>query len=314
MFNLCTISLTLTFILLTMKSMEPLQSPQPQQRLQSQLRPQLQAPVWIASLRTALNHGGTRRKKRDRSEAKRKQVQVSTVSQESSGRLRPSCRTMVFRGFCSAAVTNLTTNITSDDMKDGSAKSIIVDTTAAAPFPMLVTDTRSRKYADFIGGSDCEICWWLDEAGVQFRIAGRVLLATGDTKMTSPALWNARRDVWERLSNGSRRTFFWEGEPGTTKNQSDISIGDATNNSSNSVGIPTLESVGISPYFALCIIIPDRVDELHLGGNQKRFIHSLEILEDTAGSSCCGGDHADTGDIAQLLLQPQEWTTNEVNP
>jgi len=216
---------------------------------------------------------------------------------------------MVFRGFCSATVTNAKTSKSSDDMKDGPAKSILVDTTAAASFPMLVTDTRSRKYADFIGGSDCEICWWLDEAGVQFRIVGRVLLATGDTKMTSPALYNARRDVWERLSHGTRRTFFWDGEPGTTKNLSDIGT------TSNSVGTPTAKSVEISPYFALCIIIPDRVDELHLGGNQKRFIHSVEVLEDTADSSCYGQDHVDTmEDIAQLLLQPQEWTTNEVNP
>lgn len=39
---------------------------------------------WIAPLRAALNHGGTRRPKRDRREAKRKQLQLATVDPVSS--------------------------------------------------------------------------------------------------------------------------------------------------------------------------------------------------------------------------------------
>lgn len=108
------------------------------------------------------------------------------------------------------------------------------------------------------------------------------------------------------------------------KDQSDSGIGGGgatvdtagcgANTTSNIIGTQAAERAEISPYFALCIIIPDRIDELHLGGNQKRFIHSVVVSEDTTGSGCCGGDHANTEDMAQLLLQPQEWTTEEVNP
>lgn len=46
--------------------------------------PPMLAIPWIASLRAALNHGGTRRPKRDRREAKRKQLQLATVDPVSS--------------------------------------------------------------------------------------------------------------------------------------------------------------------------------------------------------------------------------------
>ena len=49
-----------------------------------ELPPTLAIP-WIAALRAALNHGGTRRPKRDRREAKRKQLQLATGEVPSDG-------------------------------------------------------------------------------------------------------------------------------------------------------------------------------------------------------------------------------------
>ena len=59
------------------------------------------APPWMAPLKKALQHGGTQRQKRSRSEAKRKHVQIATVDPTSG---RPSVRTVVSRGFLPAAL------------------------------------------------------------------------------------------------------------------------------------------------------------------------------------------------------------------
>ena len=76
----------------------------------------------------------------------------------------------------------------------------------------LVTDDRSAKYAHLTaekGGlsSPMEACWWLDEAGVQFRIAGRAIVATA--RSDDAVLRGAVEDAWARLGPSGRRTFFW---------------------------------------------------------------------------------------------------------
>lgn len=250
---------------------------------------------WRGSLRKALEHGGTKRKKRDRTEAKRKHVQVASVNKATG---RPAVRTMVFRGFCS--VSNEGTTITS----------INITGEGNASFPMLITDTRSGKYADFAQaqGSFCEICWWLDEAGVQFRLAGRVVVASAETE--NPLLLQARKDIWERLSDGTRRTFFCQGHPGKPKAGAELrggggGGGDAGPAKRDVTKDPT---TAISPYFALCILVPDRVDELHLGGNQKRLIYSLGC-PDGVRSACT---RAET--VNDILLQREGWSVEEVNP
>ena len=52
--------------------------------------------------------------------------------------------------------------------------------------------------------SRVELCWWLDEASVQFRIAGRGLVADSTTQ--DPQLQAVRSAVWQRLMLGK----FWE--------------------------------------------------------------------------------------------------------
>lgn len=216
---------------------------------------------------------------------------MATVNKKSG---RPSVRTVVFRGFCcctaggSGAEEVQTSTLSSIDTSGGDK---------GASFPMIITDTRSQKYADFVGGSDCEICWWLDESGVQFRISGRVVLATAKT--AHPALLAACQDVWERLSDGTKRTFFWA-EPGKPRTAVDAAAGGVHD-----------EDGGISPHFALCIIVPDRVDELHLGGNQKRLIYLLPT-QDAASAA-----HASATEAAiELLLSGTKhgWSVQDVNP
>merc|ERR1712224_36784 len=142
-------------------------------------------PSWKVSLNKALNNGGTRRKKRERNETKRKHVQVATLNQKTG---RPTCRTMVFRGFCNVVDDAVTNNIDGDacqkfsinTIPGGGSSSIDGGDDNIALFPMLITDTRSDKFSNPLkyGSSGnnhfCEICWWLDEAGVQFRISVRI--------------------------------------------------------------------------------------------------------------------------------------------
>jgi len=120
------------------------------------------------------------------------------------------------------------------------------------------------------------------------------------------------------LSDGTKRTFFWA-DPGkpkttttTTKQDSTTTTNwdpaTTTNETTTSVALDDYDT--ISPYFALCIVIPDRVDELHLGGNQKRFIHTLSKTQDRSNN------HEAMDPAMKLMLDSQQgvWIREEVNP
>jgi hypothetical protein len=63
-------------------------------------------------------------------------------------------------------------------------------------------------------GAPVELCWWLDEAGVQFRIAGRALIATARSQ--DAALRSAAMEVWERLAAPTKMQMFWP-HPGAVR-------------------------------------------------------------------------------------------------
>ena len=137
---------------------------------------------WVLPLKRAMNHGGTQRAKRDRREAKRKQLQLATVD-PSSG--RPSVRTVVFRGFLPAK-----------HIGGGNGESCVLT---------FITDSRANKVRHLATGPGLvELCWWLDEAGVQYRISGRAVLASATS--TDPELRTICEAIWERLGSGTRST------------------------------------------------------------------------------------------------------------
>merc|ERR1719424_325395 len=98
--------------------------------------------------------------------------------------------------------------------------SILEGSTSQAVACMLsfITDTRSQKVTHLSHAegqkSFVECCWWLDEAGVQFRIAGHAVLATANSD--DPHLRAACENVWCRLKDSTRRTFFWP-TPGASR-------------------------------------------------------------------------------------------------
>ena len=249
-------------------------------------------PTWMASIRKSLNHGGTQRPKRDRREANRKNLQLATVDGATG---RPAVRTVVFRGFLNGS----------------------------SPVLTFITDTRAQKVrhiadANAAGKSAwCEACWWFEEASVQYRISGQLIMATATSE---PELSAIASTVWERLGDSSRGTFSWP-DPGCPKSKETV-----TTSTTAPEAPPPSKARAPLPFseanFAVVLLLPDRIDELRLGGRQKRFIHTL------AGASPGDGDGggappllaSETAAEPLVLLKhaqgltAEDWVTAEVNP
>ena len=141
-----------------------------------------------------------------------------------------------------------------------------------------------------------ECCWWLDEANVQFRISGHAVLATATDE---PARRAAVEEVWERLGASTRGTFAWA-DPGAP-------VVDTHEKASVNHEPPELADAN----FALLIVVPHTVDELRLGGQQKRYGYRATVAD--------GGGSAESDDGAgppqnDVLASPGAWTAEEINP
>lgn len=270
---------------------------------------------WIVPLKAALNHGGTRRPKRDRREAKRKQVQLATVDPKTG---RPSVRTISFRGFLSTYQLTGASSPSAGSRACGedTALGAIADDTCLLLF---VTDDRAAKVQHLgssASGGFVEVCWWLDDASVQFRIAGRGLLGTSDS--ADPELRALRRSVWGRLKASTCQTFLWP-QPGLPRG----SVGEAQGGDEASGycredavdEIDEVDSPGAAAHsledahFAVVVVVPDSVDELRLGGNQRRTLYTLQ--EPLLSS------HDEVGlSFAKIVdqMQSSKWRVEEVNP
>mmetsp|Transcript_28679 Transcript_28679/g.42126 ORF Transcript_28679/g.42126 Transcript_28679/m.42126 type:complete len:403 (-) Transcript_28679:416-1624(-) len=230
------------------------------------------AAPWMQALKQALNHGGTQRAKRDRKEATRKQVQLATVDPATG---RPSVRTIVFRGFLPVDLSNA-------NSLESCMLIFITDSRAQK-----VRHIREREALAKTKGAPVEICWWLDEAGVQFRIAGNAILCCADS--AEPQLRKVCTTVWERLGDSTRSTFAWP-QPGAREGE-----GGGTG------GVPTLTEA----HFCVLVVLPDWVDELHLGGKQKRVIYTLDQTDATP---------FELTPFELLSPTPGKWQVEMVNP
>lgn len=238
------------------------------------------AAPWMKPLKAALQHGGSQRQKRDRSEAKRKQVQLATVDPVS---LRPAVRTIVFRGFMPRHLMLGCSQQQGGKLDDEESCAL-----------MFITDSRAEKVRHLQhpqSSTYVECCWWLDEAGVQFRISGRAVLATATSE--DPALRAACETVWTRLQSSTKGTFFWPapGEPISTHPAAALTTDELSLDEAN---------------FALVVVLPERVDELRLGGKQRRVLYTLEQPQISTGMME-GGD---------LLAQhaKTQWRQEGLNP
>jgi pyridoxamine 5'-phosphate oxidase len=239
----------------------------------------------MVPLKSALNHGGSGR---SRTAARRKHVQIATVDPQTG---RPSVRTVVFRGFLPQKYVNAAA---------GAEESCCL---------CFITDCRSTKFAHLGGGrsqgAPIECCWWLDEAGVQFRISGHALVATARSE--DHLLRAAAAEVWGRLGDSTKLQMFWP-HPGAARCEA------ADRDASDASGVGEAvsgDSVSLeSSHFALIILVPDAVDELHLNGRQRRVMYSRAAEAARAGGDCEGRQ-----DIAALTgLKAAVWSQKDVNP
>jgi hypothetical protein len=173
-----------------------------------------------------------------------------------------------------------------------------------------VTDSRAAKVKHVLAGSSyVECCWWLDEAGVQYRIAGRAVLCFRDSEQ--PALRNAALAVWDRLGDSTKETFTWS-DPGVPI-PAEKGVGDdddeKTASAGTSASIVSKDEDAITPayddaHFCLFVVIPETVDELRLGGRQKRLMYRT----DPADISLSAGESL----LPRVLAEA--WTVEDVNP
>eukprot|EP00899_Mesostigma_viride_P014946 jgi/Mesvir1/23452/Mv22301-RA.1 len=193
-------------------------------------------------------------------------VQLATVRPDG----RPANRTVVFRGFL-----------------EHQSKHLL----------QFCTDTRSQKITDLAHNSCAEVAWYFPVTREQFRVLGPCQIIREKDQDT--VLSQSRMNVWQRLSDPGRESFFGPapGLPGTE--------------SPPSLPVPPVQGDagaeahrrGPPDNFCLVILQATAVDHVLLLTN-KRCQH---VLANRGAAPGLGGDFNEAS-------SQQEWTMQEVNP
>lgn len=122
-----------------------------------------------------------RARHRNRSRVDSRYLQLATVTPDG----KPANRTVVFRGFLTAA--NALT---------------------------FVTDARSDKVRHLQHFAWGEACWYFTQTREQFRLAGSLIVV--DHHHPNPNLAEERIQGWSQLSDQARQQFTWP-EPGASR-------------------------------------------------------------------------------------------------
>jgi pyridoxamine 5'-phosphate oxidase len=169
----------------------------------------------------------------NRSQPYSRYLQLATIRTDG----RPANRTVVFRGFLEK--TNQL---------------------------QIVTDSRSEKIPQIKRQPWTEACWYFTKTREQFRLLGKLTVVGVDYPDRS--LQQARRLVWQSLSDAARSQFAWPtpGQPRTPKSS-------AFSNSPLSQDEPLVN-------FCLLLLDSERVEHLELRGEpQNRWRYSLDELQ-----------------------------------
>jgi pyridoxamine 5'-phosphate oxidase len=181
-------------------------------------------------------------------------VQLATVD---PGTGEPRVRTLVFRGFVGGLPPghSLGNNWCDEDRKPCLMK--------------MCTDLRSKKVEQAERQPIAELVWWFPELSEQYRVRGRLVLVGDDDDADDTALTTVRQELWDRLSDPARESFFGSSMPGTPYCEESA-------NDSNSEDVPPGgrdEQGRLLPpprNFLLMILDPQEVDYLRLTGAQYR--------------------------------------------
>lgn len=118
---------------------------------------------------------------------------------------------------------------------------------------IFTADLRSAKREQLRDEERMEACWYFADSREQFRIGGRgvMLAADGDDQLTA----QARRRIWDEMSEDSRQTFTWPqpGAPLAATSEFERAVPDDP-----------------PPHFALLLITPEEVDHLELKARPHR--------------------------------------------
>ncbi|MBD1914655.1 MULTISPECIES: Npun_F5749 family FMN-dependent PPOX-type flavoprotein [Cyanophyceae] len=185
--------------------------------------PSLSQTVALAPWRSTL----ARALHRNRSRPYSRYFQLATITPTG----RPANRTVVFRGWLPDSNT-LT----------------------------LITDQRSAKVADITAHPWAEACWYFTDTREQFRLAGSIQVVTAEA---DPALFQARQNSWEVLSDNARQQFYWPHPAQSRTAEADFSP----------------REIHVMPPAEFCLVLlhPDQVDHLELRGEpQNRTLYDQQ--------------------------------------
>lgn len=134
---------------------------------------------------------------------------------------------------------------------------------------LFVTDTRSEKAEQIAHSPLGEVCWYFQISREQFRISGKLFLV-GEGKYEGvmsdppPAWLDLRREMWANMSAATKATFSsWApGRPKTPAEEVEP-LGSEGAEAKGDVDVA-------SPFFALLLLEPARVDHLRLKMPQQR--------------------------------------------
>ncbi len=161
---------------------------------------------------------------RNRSLVYARYLQLATVRPDG----KPANRTVVFRGF----------RDDTDQLK-------------------FIADDRSEKIEQIEQSAWAEVCWYFPNTREQFRLLGTLAIVKHDHP--NDELQEARRSMWQNLSDSARVQFDWA-HPGKPKIE---------------VSSPPLPSpTEPLPHFCLLLLDPNQVDHLELRGDpQNRYLY-----------------------------------------
>lgn len=164
---------------------------------------------------------------RNRSLVYARYLQLATVRPDG----RPANRTVVFRGF-------------RDDTNQ----------------LMFIADDRSEKIEQIEHSTWAEVCWYFPNTREQFRLLGTLTIVKHDHP--DDELQQARRSMWQNLSDSARVQFDWA-YPGKPKTE--VS------------SLPPPSPTEPLPHFCLLLLEPSQVDHLELRGEpQNRYLYHQE--------------------------------------
>ncbi|KAL7567317.1 hypothetical protein ACA910_015691 [Epithemia clementina (nom. ined.)] len=251
-------------------------------------------------------------------------VQLATVHHETG---EPRCRTVVMRGFVTVPEHHAWFNVC-----DNNYSCLL----------QMCTDARSNKVQEQPQGNTsttAELVWWFPSRKEQYRIRGalhfvgadKTTTATATTATTPPLVFEtnedeifakARLDLWAKLSDPARESFYQVGCPGqayTTPNDNNNEEKEEEEEKEEIANDPAplpvrdgrdADGKVVPPppdNFVLVVLNPNYVDYLRLGGTQYR---QIDQKQQPAAAAA-----AESSSSSSSLLSDDAWSNRQrVNP